>query len=119
MLHADSSIENFDNNTLDYATLMQGLLDSEGVSGGAFRFKVEHPSGCYRFKESCVAWRSKWLQMPYGDQGQFFTRSLYEEMGGLASHDIMEDVVLNNHMRQRGQLVILEEAVLGNYLLST
>jgi hypothetical protein len=50
--------------------------------------------------EWCVALRSRWGQMPYGDQGLLIHRSLYERVGGYRSLALMEDVDLIQRLQQ-------------------
>jgi hypothetical protein len=50
--------------------------------------------------EWCVAIRSHWGQMPYGDQGLLIHRSLYERVGGYRSLALMEDVDLIQRLQQ-------------------
>jgi hypothetical protein len=38
--------------------------------------------------------RTRWLGLPYGDQGLVISRSLYEEVGGYRDIPLMEDVAL-------------------------
>lgn len=45
--------------------------------------------------------RSRWLQLPYGDQGLLISRDLLSEVGGVPSIPLMEDVVLAQKLRGR------------------
>jgi len=42
--------------------------------------------------------------MPFGDQGVFMTRRLFDEMGGYKDIPLMEDVDLSERMRSRGYM---------------
>src|SRR5206468_1384837 len=53
--------------------------------------------------------RSSWFQRPYGDQGLFLSRALFEELGGFADLPILEDYELVNRLRRRGRVVTVAE----------
>lgn len=59
-----------------------------------FRFALDDASPAARRLERAVAWRCQALALPYGDQGLFISRALYEEMGGFRPLPLMEDVDL-------------------------
>src|SRR5438128_2206081 len=67
-----------------WAEVVLRTLSASKVAAGAFRFRI---AGKFPGK-SLIEWatrlRSRWLQRPYGDQGLFLTRALFEEMGGFA-----------------------------------
>src|SRR5207237_5486382 len=56
--------------------------------------------------------RSRWLQMPYGDQGLFMKRSLFEEMGGFADLPLMEDYEFVGRLKKEGRIVTATAPVL-------
>jgi hypothetical protein len=64
----------------------------------------------------CIEWgtnlRSALLQLPYGDQGLFLEKRVFEAMGGFPEMPIMEDFVFMRRLRKRGRIVTLPEAVL-------
>lgn len=85
-------------------------LRRPGVAAGAFRFRV---GGSFAGK-SILEWganlRSKRLQLPYGDQGLFLSRALFEELGGFANLPIMEDYEFLKRVRGRGRVITVTEA---------
>jgi rSAM/selenodomain-associated transferase 2/rSAM/selenodomain-associated transferase 1 len=95
-----------------WAEVVARTLSAAGVAAGAFRFRI---AGNFRGK-SLVEWttgiRSRWLQRPYGDQGLFLTRALFEEMGGFADLPIMEDYEFALRLRRRARIVTVREAAL-------
>lgn len=101
-LHADAQlIEGAVN------ALQQAMFDAATV-GGAFRFRLSG-SRWYRWMlESAVNWRTRALDLPYGDQGIFVRRTIYEEMGGFSPLPVMEDVELLGRLRRRGRLAYLD-----------
>jgi rSAM/selenodomain-associated transferase 2/rSAM/selenodomain-associated transferase 1 len=95
-----------------WAEVVPRTLCATGVAAGAFRFRI---AGSFRGK-SFIEWtaglRSQWLQRPYGDQGLFLARALFEEMGGFANLPIMEDYEFAGRLRRRGRIVTVGEAAL-------
>lgn len=57
-----------------------------------FRFALDDPSPQARRLERAVAWRCRWLALPYGDQGLFLSRALHDAVGGFRPLPLMEDV---------------------------
>jgi hypothetical protein len=66
----------------------------------AFDFRVDERRPMLRLLEWCVGLRSRWGQMPYGDQGLLIHRSLYDRVGGYRSLALMEDLDLIQRLRQ-------------------
>jgi uncharacterized protein len=98
-LHADTQLP------YDWPGHVRVTLDQAGVVAGAFRFRIAEPFRGRWLVECITNLRSRWLQNPYGDQGLFLRRALFEEMGGFAHLPIMEDYELNCRLRQRGRVV--------------
>ncbi len=105
-LHADTLLPS------GWAEVVTRTLPTPGVVAGAFGFRI---AGNFAGK-SLVEWttglRSRWLQRPYGDQGLFLAKALFEEMGGFADLPIMEDYEIAARLRRRGRITTVEEAVL-------
>ncbi|MCA3281110.1 MAG: TIGR04283 family arsenosugar biosynthesis glycosyltransferase [Roseomonas sp.] len=59
-----------------------------------FRFALDHPAPQARRLEAMVAWRCRWLGLPYGDQGLLIARDFYRALGGYEPMQLMEDVAL-------------------------
>ena len=62
------------------------------VIGGWFRFALDDPAWQARLIERAVAWRVRLFRLPYGDQGIFVRRRVFESLGGFRELPIMEDV---------------------------
>jgi rSAM/selenodomain-associated transferase 2 len=54
-----------------------------------------------RWLEFLVAWRCRWLHLPYGDQGLIIHRDLLMEIGGVPLLPLMEDVALARRLGRR------------------
>ena len=61
---------------------------------GYFALTLDDESAAARRLERIVAWRSRALALPYGDQGLLISRALYDEVGGFRPLPLMEDVDL-------------------------
>lgn len=75
-----------------------------GNSGraAAFAFALDEGGPAAARLERIVAWRSRALALPYGDQGLLIARTLYDAVGGYAPLPLMEDVDLVRRLgRQR------------------
>ncbi|PWU20008.1 MAG: hypothetical protein C5B50_04990 [Verrucomicrobia bacterium] len=102
-LHADTLLPR------DWAEPVVRTLRTPGVAAGAFRFRIAGDFPGKSFIEWSTGIRSGWLQRPYGDQGLFLGRALFEEMGGFADMPIMEDYEITARLRRRGRIVTAAE----------
>ena len=80
--------------------------ESRRAVGGAFRFTLDSPRPAARLIERGVAWRTRWLGLPYGDQGLFVRRDAFEALEGYRPYPLMEDVDLVRRLRRRGSLLL-------------
>ena len=104
-LHADTRLpENFE-------TCVPAALAEDGVCAGAFSLGIDSAGGGLRLIEWVANWRSRFFQMPYGDQALFVSRNLFHEIGGYPEYPIMEDFELVRRLKQKGKIVILPESV--------
>ena len=82
------------------------------VVGGALRFTLRSDARAARLVERGVAWRVRWLGLPYGDQGIFVRRAVFEQVGGCRPLPLMEDVDLVRRLRRRGRMAHLRTPIL-------
>ena len=82
------------------------------VVGGALRFTLRSAARAARLVERGVAWRVRWMGLPYGDQGIFVRRAVFEQVGGCRPLPLMEDVDLVRRLRRRGRMVHLRTPIL-------
>ncbi len=105
-LHADTHLpEGFDHH-------VRQILTQSGVAAGAFELQIDAPSARWRLIEKAANWRSRYLQMPYGDQAIFLRAELFREVGGFTDLPIMEDFELIRRLQGRGRIVIAPAAAL-------
>lgn len=85
----------------------QALQDNDQLVCGAFRQKIDAPAIIYRWFEWGNSLRVSWMGTPYGDQGIFVRRAVYEDLGGFPDVPIMEDVILMRTLRRLHPVVLL------------
>ncbi len=100
-LHADTRLEE------GWRPAVAESLKDPRVVGGAFRLRFAAPGLFFRLLEASVAFRVRWLGLPYGDQGLFVRRRTLEAIGGLPDVPILEDLDLVRAMRAQGRLARL------------
>ena len=104
-LHADTRLPD------NYETFVHEVLDDPSVAIGAFRFRTDWASPAMRLVEWGTHLRSRLYRFPYGDQGLFLHRRVFDESGGFPLQRIMEDFELVRRLRRRGRVVTLPAAV--------
>lgn len=74
----------------------QAIAASDAGQGPAWWFElaIHSRDPALRLVELAVAWRSRWRQRPYGDQGLLLGRALLARSGGIQPLPLMEDLEL-------------------------
>lgn len=105
-LHADTLLP------AGFPQQVDRALAQPGVAAGAFRFKLDSSAGGMRLVERMVDWRCRYFELPYGDQGIFVRRALFEKAGGFPDTPLLEDYELIRRLRKLGRIAMAEgEAV--------
>ena len=99
LLHADARLP------VGWAEAVQRAIQRsvaapERPCAWCFDLAVEGSGLPLRLLELAVAWRSRWRQLPYGDQGLLLPRRLLETAGGIAPLPLMEDLDLVLRLRR-------------------
>ncbi|HUI18379.1 MAG TPA: TIGR04283 family arsenosugar biosynthesis glycosyltransferase [Alphaproteobacteria bacterium] len=102
-LHADTRLEPGWAGAADRFIADPDMRERAGV----FRFALDDGSAAARRLERLVAWRTRALGLPYGDQGLLIARAFYERLGGFKSLPLMEDVDLVRRIGRR-RIAVLE-----------
>ena len=84
---------------------------TRSVVGGSFRFALDSAAWQARVWERGVALRVALFGLPYGDQGLFVRRDVFERMGGFRPIPLMEDVEFVGRMKREGRMVHLKVKV--------
>lgn len=101
-LHADNELSK---------QALEQICVQEDAAWGAFQQQIDSHRKIYRLIEWGNDLRVRWRQVPFGDQGMFVRRSLFEELGGFAEMPLMEDVELSHRLRKIEAPVLLEGPV--------
>jgi len=91
--------------------LVSAIHDRPAAPGGAMGHRIVGEGFVYRVIEFGNRLRATWLQMPYGDQVQFFRPMILPEIGGFPCQERLEDVELSRRMRRIGPLLFLDRPV--------
>ncbi len=95
LLHADTRLES------GWQGIAKAHMANHPHMAGYFRFRLDSPDARARRLERMVAWRSRVLGLPYGDQGLLIHRDLLRSAGGLRPLPLMEDVDLIRRIGRR------------------
>ena len=104
-LHADTSPPE------NYAGLVRDTLNRPAVAAGAFRLELDGEFAGSPLVEKLTALRCQGLRLPYGDQGLFLRRSLFQHLGGYPEWPVMEDLHLVRHLRRVGEIRVIDAPV--------
>ena len=105
-LHADTRLPK------EFQDCVRETLADPKVSAGAFRLGIDDARGFLRMIEAGANRRSRYLQMPYGDQAIFLRTELFREVGKYPDLPIMEDFELIRRLRRRGRIALAPSSVL-------
>jgi rSAM/selenodomain-associated transferase 2 len=87
---------------------IENALADPAVVGGFFRLRIRSPRTALRLVAFGSNLRARGLGLPYGDQGLFFRRSIFEEVGGFPDVPFLEEVALIRILRRKGRLAPLD-----------
>ena len=91
----------------DFAYLVRKASENRGVSLGCFRLAFKPSSPSLRLIEAWANLRTAFFRAPYGDQGLFCRKEIFERVGGFRRRYLMEDVDFVKECRKIGKLSIL------------
>jgi rSAM/selenodomain-associated transferase 2 len=107
-VHADSTLPT---GWLDIFIDATTVSEAAGICGGWFRFALDDPAWQARVVESGVRWRVRRFRLPYGDQGLFVRRHIFNALGGYRELPLMEDVEFVRRLVAAGAVVELPVAI--------
>jgi rSAM/selenodomain-associated transferase 2 len=92
-----------------FSDLVRSALTPENrsVIAGAFALRIDDPRWILRWIERGANWRSRVLQMPYGDQAIFLRAATFWQLGGFPAQPIMEDFELIRRLGRLGKIAIV------------
>ncbi len=97
-LHADSSLPQ------GWKEEIEQILN-QPRRAGAFAFALDTQGFAAWLTQKGANLRSRYLGLSYGDQGLFISREFFNQLGGFASMEIMEDFEFVRRIRQQGALI--------------
>jgi rSAM/selenodomain-associated transferase 2 len=110
-LHADTHLP------LEFDKMIRAALkpQKQGCTkapvAGAFAVHIDSPLRSLRWIERGVNWRSRFLQMPYGDQAIFIKAATFQQISGFPELPIMEDFELMRRLKRLGHITIIRVPV--------
>jgi rSAM/selenodomain-associated transferase 2 len=104
-VHADSQLPP------GWFECFEALDRQPDVVGGAFAFRLDSPAWQARWLERAVAARVRLFGLPYGDQGIFVRRDVFQSLRGFLSIPLMEDVDFVRRLKRQGRVVHLIEGM--------
>ncbi|MFO1027034.1 MAG: TIGR04283 family arsenosugar biosynthesis glycosyltransferase [Acetobacteraceae bacterium] len=105
LLHADTRL------TPGWRAVAMAHMDAGPERAGYFRFRLDSIDPRARRLERLVAWRSRVVGLPYGDQGLLIHRDLLRAVGGMRPLPLMEDVDLVRRIGRRRLVALDADAV--------
>jgi rSAM/selenodomain-associated transferase 2 len=94
-----------------WARAITAAIAAGETSAWAFRLRIAGDDPSLRLVELAVELRSRWRQLPYGDQGLLLARRLHDAAGGIAPLPLMEDLEFVQRLRRRGRIGTLALAL--------
>jgi len=94
-----------------FAYAVRKILEAPRKSLGCFHLAFSPSSPALDGIARWANFRTLTFALPYGDQGLFCRREIFEKMGGFRRRYLMEDVDFVQRCRQWGDLMILPEAI--------
>ncbi|MBW2605548.1 MAG: TIGR04283 family arsenosugar biosynthesis glycosyltransferase [Deltaproteobacteria bacterium] len=99
-LHADTLLPT------GYVNYIFEILMDRKTVAGAFRFKTNFDHPAMKVIELLTNIRSRYLKLPYGDQGLFILKSVFESVGGFPEVPVAEDLFLIRRLSKYGRIRI-------------
>lgn len=108
LLHADVRLPP------GWAEALEAAIGGGESTAWAFRLRIAGDDPALRLVELAVALRSRWRQLPYGDQGLLLARRLHDAAGGIAPLPLMEDLEFLQRLRSLARIALLAPALRVN-----
>lgn len=102
-LHADSHVD-----PRGYQKMIKTMASGPYL-GGAFSLQIDSALPALNRISRWANWRSRYLNLVYGDQGIFVRRETFNELKGFSPLPICEDLDFFRRLKKRGPVVLLKE----------
>lgn len=97
-LHADACLPE------GFALKIRECLAGKNCVAGAFRLRIDGVHPLLRVVESGANLRSRWLQLPYGDQAIFVGAQTFFQLDGFRNWPLMEDYDFCQRLKKLGKV---------------
>jgi rSAM/selenodomain-associated transferase 2 len=104
-LHADTQLPP------NWQQLVIQTLQNPQTIAGAFELAIASDRPGIRLVEWGVQQRSRWCQLPYGDQAIFLRAETFKQLGGFPNLSIMEDFQFIKRLQPLGKIAIVPAKV--------
>ena len=108
-LHADTQLPD------DAKTMIETTLANQGMVGGRFDVRFDHPSRWGTIISKMMNWRSRLSGIATGDQALFVRRHIFEQLGGFADMPLMEDIDFSRRLKRKGATAALTATVTTSF----
>ena len=102
-LHADSLLPT------NFGYHIRKLVLDSRVALGCFRLAFRGDNPALTLIAHWANFRTRFLKLPYGDQGLFCRRETFDRLGGFYREYLMEDVNFVHSARRMGELLTVQE----------
>jgi len=86
-------------------------LFSAAAPWGYFHLRLDDKAAVYRIIESAINLRSRMTRVAGGDQGLFFTRDFFYQLGGFPAIPLMEDVAICKLARRQAKPLMITSPI--------
>jgi rSAM/selenodomain-associated transferase 2 len=90
------------------------LSGASGMALGCFELKFMQGPALLRFIAGWANFRTKTFKLPYGDQGLFCRRQIFDKVGGFRKQYLMEDVEFVRNCRKLGKLLVIGQPIVSS-----
>jgi rSAM/selenodomain-associated transferase 2 len=91
--------------------MIRNVLKDKRISAGAFDLSIVHPQLRFRIIEYGANLRSRVTCIPYGDQGLFMKREVFDQLGGFPDIPLMEDIEISKGLKRIGKIVFVRPPI--------
>lgn len=88
---------------------MTEKMTPSGPAGGAFSLQIESERISLKLISILATWRSKYLNLIYGDQTIFVRADIFQKLNGFSPLPICEDLEFFRRLSRQGKVILLRE----------
>ncbi len=105
-LHGDSRIG------LGGMEAIRNAFQDKHVVGGAFSLVIDSSHVGLKLISGMANFRTWMTHIPYGDQGIFVKRAVFDRLGGFGDLPLMEDLDFCRRLKREGRMMILNDKMM-------